>query len=304
MQPPLLSQARFALLGLPQGRPCTGVPVLAGEDMERLFPGAQAAGSLEHFSLYRCGHYTLGWASIPCTGAPDKPAALLYGELLAAAGAGLCRVWNYIPGINLDGPDGRERYKSFCLGRARAFEDGYGRGFEQRLPAASAVGTDGNELVVMFAANPGRASHFENPLQTPAYEYPNQYGPRPPSFARATLLHHDDGSCDAFISGTASIRGYRTIAPGDTHGQLECTLENLQSLGTHCGLGANPCAGRGTERHLKVYIRHAADLSLVSSYLKKHLLVDQDHVSYLRSDICRADLNIEIELSAFKVRRA
>jgi hypothetical protein len=280
----------------------TGMPVLGGETGEALFPAARESGRHGPFRLYQDGHYTMGLASSPCDGGCEAAAQFLYSELLAAAGSGLCRVWNYVPGINRTGDDGRENYKSFCLGRALAFEDAFGRGFEQRLPSASAVGTDGDRLVVMFAASTARSRHFENPLQTPAYEYPADYGPRPPSFARATLVHTAEGLCDAFISGTAAIRGHRSIAPGQTAEQLDCTLENMQALGAHCGIGRSLAAGDGSQRHVKVYLRHAADLDFVTRQLSERLLQSSDKVSYLRSDVCRADLNVEIELSAFGVR--
>ncbi len=283
-------------------RIATGVPVLGGEDVERLFPQARLASATGAFSLYQQGGYTLGVASACCAGDCVEPARSLYRELLAIAGQGLCRVWNYVPGINQTDAEGRENYKSFCLGRALAFEEAYGRGFEHRLPSASAVGTDGDNLVVMFAATTARSRHFENPLQTPAYEYPADYGPRPPSFARATLVHTAEGLCDAFISGTAAIRGHRSIAPGRTAEQLDCTIENMQALGVHCGIGRSLAAGDGSQRHLKVYLRHAGDLDFVARQLFERLLQPTDKVSYLRSDVCRADLNVEIELSAFGVR--
>ena len=78
----------------------------------------------------------------------------------------LLRAWNHVPRIN-DGAGDAERYKQFCAGRARGFD---AEGYEpHRFPAASAVGSDGDALVVyaLAAKEPGR--HHENPRQVTAY---------------------------------------------------------------------------------------------------------------------------------------
>ena len=134
----------------------------------------------------------------------------------------------------------------------------------------------------------------------PAYDYPPDYGPRAPSFARATVVP-GPAHATVFISGTAAIRGHATIAPHSARLQLECALENLQAISAACGLGTGLAAGTGATRHFKVYVRHAADQALVESILQERLLTDTDRVSYVQSDICRAALLVEIEASLFGV---
>jgi len=205
-----------------------------------------------------------------------------------------------VPAINATGPGGLENYRAFCRGRSLGFEQHYGRGFKMVLPAASAVGRPASALTVVFAAGSGQPRHVENPLQVPAYDYPTDYGPRAPSFARATVVP-GPAHATVFISGTAAIRGHATIAPHSLRRQLECTLENLQAISAACGLGATLAAGTGATRHFKVYVRHAADQALVESILQERLLTDTDRVSYVQSDICRASLLVEIEASLFGV---
>src|SRR6185369_4357459 len=102
--------------------------------------------------------------------------------------------------INESGPGEMENYRIFCRGRSLAFERHFCAGFKARLPAASAVGSKSSALTVAFAASTRPPRHVENPLQVPAYDYPGEYGPRAPSFARATIV---PGANDAtvFISG-------------------------------------------------------------------------------------------------------
>jgi enamine deaminase RidA (YjgF/YER057c/UK114 family) len=135
----------------------------------------------------------------------------------------------------------------------------------------------------------------ENPRQVPAYDYPSEHGPRPPCFARATMVSGANGRGDVFISGTSSIRGHASIAPGETAAQVACTLENLREISVACGCGPDLARGRVVERHFKVYLRHAADWAAVKAALEGTLLAPADTVSYLRADVCRRELNVEIE---------
>lgn len=272
------------------------LPVLAGEAVEDFFAPAREAGEAGHFRVFREGGWWVGAASVATTPAELEVAThRLYAELFAAArGHHLVRIWNYVPDINGAGPGGLENYRAFCRGRSLAFEREHGAGFNRFLPAASAVGCRDGRLTIAFAASDEAPQHFENPLQVPAYRYPEQYGPRPPSFARATAVPRGGGSPAVFVSGTAAIRGHATIAPESTAAQLECTLENLRVISRVCGLGDDLAAG-ARARHFKVYLRHAEDCAPVATTLESSLLRAADRVSYVQADICRAALRVEIE---------
>jgi len=277
--------------------PPAGVPPLGDSPAASLFPGAGPEGSSGEFSLFRAGRWLLGRAAAAADEDLPGTVARLYGELLLAIGdLHLCRTWNFVPDINAPGPGGLENYRAFSSGRSLAFERHFGRGFKRRLPASSAVGTAGGGITVAFAAADAVPRHLENPVQVPAYDYPPQHGPRPPSFSRATVVP-EGGRSDVFIAGTAAIRGHETMAPGNTGAQLAVTLENLRLISRVTGLGDDLGAGRCAARHLRVYLRNAADLQAVEAMLARHLLKPGDAVGYFRADICRAALNVEIEVS-------
>lgn len=274
----------------------SGLPVLAGEEVERLFAPAESLPDAGCFSLARAGDWLVGAAALAPGAALAETTRATYTALFAATtGWRLARVWNYLPAINAAGPDGLENYRAFNEGRSRAFEAAFGPGFRKHVPAASAVGSDAGRLVVFFAAVRGEVRHVENPRQLPAYEYPPEHGPRPPSFARATIVGAAAGRADVLISGTSSIIGHATVAPAATLQQLACTLDNLGQISHACGLGPGLARGRTRSRHFKVYLRDAADLPAVQAVCARELLAPADQVSYLRSDICRRELNIEIE---------
>lgn len=270
------------------------LPVLGGAPAESLFAAGEPAGQFGRFQLYRTPDWLLGAAELPAGPSLEAATLQLYQEMLAAVrGWHLARVWNYVPAINEAGAGGLENYRAFSRARSLAFETEFGGEFRRHAPAASAVGANGQALAVVFAAGTAAPRYFENPRQIPAYHYPPAYGPRAPTFARASLVALPDGAV-VFVSGTSAIRGHQTVAPHDTAAQLACTLENLREIFQVCERQLPGCT-RAAHRHFKVYLRHAADHPPVAAALEAQLLRPEDQVTYLRADICRRELNIEIE---------
>jgi len=269
-----------------------GLPLLGGAPRELILGPVERSESRGSFSVWRGPAGAVGWAKVNPGGELEDVTKRLYAELLRCAGdLHLYRIWNCVPQINRENGQGLENYRAFCKGRSLAFEEALGKAFASRLPAASAVGTAKAELTVVFLAGTRPARYFENPAQVPAYEYPPEHGPRSPSFARATVVERGQ-TLDAYLSGTSAIMGHTTVAPHDTAGQLDCTIENLGLVSRACGLGA------GGARHFKVYLRNPADRPAVALQLERRVAAPGDCVTYLGADICRAALNVEIELSA------
>jgi hypothetical protein len=274
-----------------------GLPLLGGEPRVAISGPVEPAGREWGATLWRGPGSLVGIARArPGFDIENATIQAYAGILRAASGLNLYRMWNWVPGINATEPGGLENYHAFCRGRSRTFEAALGKGFPRSLPAASAVGTAGAELTVAFVAGAGAPRHFENPAQVPAYEYPPEHGPRSPSFARATAVDSGAGQ-DVFVSGTSAVVGHETVAPNDTLAQLDCTFGNLRLISRACGLGDSLGSGPGCRRHFSVYLRHAGELAAVEARVRGSLLAPGDRVSYLGADICRAALNVEIEVA-------
>ncbi len=281
----------------------TGIPLLAGASREHVLGPVEPAGRSGAFTLWRGPAGLAGVSRVDPAGDLEATARRTYADLLGATrGLSLYRIWNLVPAINGARPDGLENYRAFCMGRSLAFEKALGSGFASRLPAASGVGTPQRELTVVFLAGPAPSRNLENPEQLPAYDYPAEHGPRPPSFSRATVVERGD-RVDAYLSGTSAIAGHSTISPHETMGQLERTLRNLMLISRACGLGEHIGKGRAAERHFKVYLRNPADLPAVERRMEGAILQPGDLVSYLRADICRSELNVEIEATVLGAER-
>jgi len=211
-----------------------------------------------------------------------RAAACVYDRLIAAARAAgyphLLRVWNHVRDINRV-EHGLERYRAFCAGRHEAFAK-HGYAMRGDLPAASAVGMRGGGVASYFLASRAPVQSIENPRQVAAYDYPPRYGPRSPSFSRATL-----GAELMFISGTASVVGHETKHIGDVAAQLEETLVNLGTI-----------AGGRALLTAKVYVRRADDYAFIAARVRKAL--PRTQTMFLHAELCRADLLVEIEAIA------
>jgi hypothetical protein len=272
------------------------LPLLGGEARECLFPEIGLSREQDGLRFLESGDLRIGWAaeSVKDEGRLAAQTQALYRRMLAATqGRHLYRIWNYVPRINTLAA-GFENYRAFCQGRSLAFEEALGSAFPSVLPSASAVGTDDGFLSLIFVCGTATPRHVENPEQVPAYCYPVEHGPRAPSFSRATVVKAADRAF-TFISGTSAIKGHTTIAPGALRDQLDCTVDNLRLVSHAAGAGDDLGATRMRERHFKVYLRHADDFAATRARLQRDLLRATDRVTYLRSDICRAALSVEIE---------
>jgi chorismate lyase / 3-hydroxybenzoate synthase len=204
----------------------------------------------------------------------------------------LLRVWNYFPRINSES-DRRERYQRFCVGRHHALAEGLAD-FPRTLPAGTAVGTMSGPLEIHFLASRQAGMHIENPRQVSAYKYPRSYGPRSPSFARATLCPSVSGS-HLLIAGTASVIGHVSEHIGEPHQQTLEIIRNLMALVTHTERLNRVTRGQWYEQALfKVYIRHPEHFSTIHNILKEQLPAPIQ-LLFLQGEMCRSDLLLEIE---------
>jgi chorismate lyase/3-hydroxybenzoate synthase len=203
------------------------------------------------------------------------------------------RVWNFVTEIN-DGEGDDERYRQFCLGRARAFSGGHAALPVIGYPAASAVGKKSGprSLQVCWFAGREPGTAIENPRQVSAYHYPRRYGPAAPSFTRAMIA---PGSL-LLVSGTASIVGHESRHVEDLDAQVRETILNLKVLMQRAGVSSGQSSVRlGPDSLLKAYVRSAEDGRQVERALAEQLGGGIPTL-ILAADICRSELLVEIEV--------
>jgi len=247
------------------------------------------------------GEFLFGVVSFPeGAGAIRDLAERAYGDIFAMLGKHefphVVRFWNYLTRINED-EGGLERYRHFNIGRGAAFEAA-GRLRAGAIPAACALGTDaGNALTVYFVAARESGRAVENPRQVSAFRYPPEHGPRSPTFSRAVLYPANEPRM-LFVSGTASIVGHITAHAGDVVAQTRETLVNLRAIFAEAERLSRAGAFALRDASYKVYVRFAADVEAVRREVAAALGEEAD-VNFLRADICRDDLLVEIEAIAY-----
>ncbi len=290
------------------------LPVLGdGEGVEAwTAAGPVVRGCRGSVELASDGHVLFGRVSRKDADSPalELAAHQAFREILGAAtGEGypeLLRVWACVPRINLEeisaGGERMERYKAFCRARAASFEEAWGGGFARRLPASTAVGSEAGPLAVHFLAAREPGVHVENPRQVAAYLYPPCYGPRSPSFARATVAPDALGG-SLFVSGTASIVGHRSLHADSLAEQTRETMRNLERVreAAEAARRAGGSDARFAWSLFKVYLRRAEDEPEARRLLAE-LTGGRVPTLLLRADVCRRELLIEIEAVATPVR--
>lgn len=272
------------------------LPPIAGDELIEVWRSAHALQQAEHGPVrYQyCDQFLFG--SLLIENASDKTLAQssaeayqqIHDALEHAGFPGLLRMWNYFPRINLE-VDGLERYRAFCVGRHQALEAWHFP--NEQLPAATAIGTLGEGLLIYFVASKKPGIQIENPRQVSAFHYPEQYGPKSPTFSRATLTDWSH----LYLSGTASIVGHETLHAGDSLAQLDETLANLRIVleRAHDNYALN-CDSIEQLNLLRLYVRDPSDASNLLEHLQQSL-DSSTRVQLLQGDICRSDLLIEIE---------
>ena len=202
------------------------------------------------------------------------------------------RIWNYLDAIT-EGDGDDERYRRFCVGRAR----GIGRELAPTmLPAATAIGhpvpTGRFQLYWLAAREPG--TPLENPRQTQAWRYPRQYGPQAPGFARALLPPHA-AAMPLLLSGTAAVVGHASQHGESLIAQLDETLANLDSVIATARV-RRPSLAAHFDAHsrLKVYVRDAESMARIDKLLRDRVSDDVPRI-VLQGVVCRRELAVEID---------
>lgn len=259
-----------------------------------LAPGPIAISETDHIRTVTTPHYQLRTLIVAAPPVQMRQIARdAYDNLLADIALSnhpqLARFWNYVPQINLGAGDS-EVYRQFCWGRAEAFE-----AHQVALPAATAIGSQDNMLRItaLSTDRDTRVLHAENPRQLSAYKYPKEYGPRSPSFARATWVERDKADL-LLLSGTSSIVSHNTLHSGNLEAQVAETKRNidhlLQNLPRQIGLVEQPF----TPLAMRFYLRDAAAYAAAEQAYNRCFAGYPD-AQFFVADICRRDLSMEVE---------
>ena len=211
----------------------------------------------------------------------------------------IIRQWNYLEDIL--GFDGEEqRYQEFNNVRSVFYSEHFKK---TGYPAATGIGMNRGGVMIEFVALNTEKAHtkpLDNPEQIAAHGYSEKVlvggktcTKTTPKFERARYLEMFDKKL-IFISGTASIRGEKTVGIGDAEEQTVVTIENIQRLYSPDILAQLPDNNlQAKYGHARVYVKNRKDFALIKKTFKRYY--GNLPVVYIIADICRDDLLVEIE---------
>jgi len=202
------------------------------------------------------------------------------------------RIWNYLSAIN-DDDQGLQHYEAFCQGRQKILDDVVDLGYVP--PASTVIGTSCAGLQVYFIAAKQTGLQLKNPRQGDDFLYPRYYGPVRPAFSRGVVKQWQD-STHLYISGTASIVGYKKHHSGQVQLQVDETLNNIEALLEYEAKKLKlPIKNLTDFSYLKVYLCDLFMLSVTEELLIRRYGSQLPTVIFLRGDVCHRDLFVEIE---------
>ncbi len=159
-----------------------------------------------------------------------------------------------------------------------------------------AVSSDDKDLVLVPLENPG---------QTAAFDYGEDYSPRSPKFSRAMAVT-TKGYALTFISGTASITDSESRFLEDVEGQTRQTLDNMAALVTRENFERHGMPGHGGTLKdfalVRVYIKRQKDYAKTRAIVESRL--GELPVVYAVADVCRPELLVEMEGVVVTQKRA
>ncbi len=215
----------------------------------------------------------------------------------------IVRQWNYIGRIT-EIAEQAQNYQAFNDTRARFYEKTL---WQAGYPAATGIGMSCNGVVVSLVAvatNPSvKICPIDNPLQIPAFAYSAEQligqssAPKlTPKFERAKVVQTQSGSI-CYVSGTAAIRGEKSMTNVNAAQQTLQTIENIERLISADNLTRQGVADTQLNLSgLRIYLKHWDDFGEIREVVNTHWA--NIPAVYLQADVCREELLLEIEAIA------
>jgi len=215
------------------------------------------------------------------------------------------RQWNYIENI-IGYSSNNQHYQIFNDVRSAFYGQSH---FRHGYPAATGIGMETGGVIIDFIALREKSNTSVNPLKSPVQNDAHQYSREvlahnekdqvaaetTPKFERAKAIVTNN-KCFIYVSGTAAIKGQHSFSSNDVSAQTRLTLDNIIQLVSIENLknnNINFLSSNLTPSYLRVYIKNISDYFKVKDICESY--VENIPVIYLKADICRPELLVEIE---------
>ncbi len=207
----------------------------------------------------------------------------------------IIRQWNYIENITAV-TNGYQNYQEFNDSRSQFYKK---TNWDHGYPAATGIGTNLGGIMIEIIAFMGAEMvnlAIDNPLQVAAYKYsqgvlrgfsdPFFSQHTTPKFERARIVGQT-----VYISGTAAIRGERSVFDDDIVDQVFITMQNIDHL---ISSSIYPTNLTSSEFQIyRIYVKNRSQMKEVNDYMTANYPGLNSFL--VCADICREELLIEVE---------
>jgi enamine deaminase RidA (YjgF/YER057c/UK114 family) len=202
----------------------------------------------------------------------------------------VARTWFYLSGI-------LDWYDSFNRVRSEKYHD-FGimpgpRGSCVPLPSSTGISADTPEgsacaMDLIAAAGPADAPPLIKPISNTGQIDAFRYGS---AFSRGAIIQDADAKI-LQVSGTAAIDEHgESLFVGDARGQIECTLDKIESLMAQAGAGLRDIVAA------TVFVKHASNAKIFLESAARRGLAEFPGVCVV-ADVCREELLFEMDAEA------
>lgn len=235
-----------------------------------------------------------------CTAVFDKISSVFNFENIGLQH--IVRQWNYIGDIT-DFENGNQHYQLFNNARTEFYKNIH---FENGFPAATGISMSLKSIFVSVLAivptTDTSIAAIDNPLQIPAYNYPetvlvegkSNRQKTTPKFERGKFISNGKSGI-FFVSGTAAIRAEQSTNPNDADLQTQQTIENINFL-----ISNENIKRYSSEKNvylslnsIRVYVKRSEDYAKIKAEVDKAW--PNVRAIYLLAEVCRTELLVEIE---------
>ena len=197
----------------------------------------------------------------------------------------IVKIWHYMPELLKVYSSKKTNYSLLCDARESVYKDYFK---DLSYPAATVIGIEGNKILMYFlGASCLKYNVIENKRQVSYYDYPQNIFLEKPMFSRAVrfLAHRSDNE-KIVISGTASIKGYKSMHNENLKKQLNEAVKNYKTFVDIKNNNTNICRvylSKSQIHHAQIVIKELDKIFKSNNYL------------LLQGDICREELLVELE---------
>ncbi len=271
----------------------TGTPILNNKNLYEIWEVNDSVKykNIDGLNISISKNYIFGYTIFDKNGSYDELKLKISNEYLSFFKLvkdhkmQMVKIWHYLPQLLKKQSNGKTNYSLLCEAREIAYKLYYD---DIKFPAATVIGIEGSKILIYFLASLCESyDAIENERQVSAYNYPQGIFLEKPMFSRA-IKFKSQGYMNKqiIISGTASIKGYKSMHEMEVVKQLDESIKNYK---TFIKLDEN------NSNILRVYLSKSQAYKYEDIVKILNKTFSENKYTLMQGEICREELLVELE---------